>query len=161
MITYTGGTFDVLHVGHLELLRACRQLAGPGGRVVVALNTDEFVTRYKQRSTYQTYAEREEILRSLHDVDLVVKNAGDEDSRIAIDVVQPDVIVIGDDWRDKDYLGQLGLTQEWLAERGLWIEYIPRTTGKSTSAFRRMLEPQEISPEMREYYRRADAGRRE
>lgn len=161
MITYTGGTFDVLHIGHLELLAACRQMAGPGGRVVVALNTDEFVARYKNRATIQRYEEREEVLRSLRDVDLVVKNAGDEDSRIAIEVVQPDVIVIGDDWRDKDYLGQLGLTQEWLAERGLWIEYVPRTKGRSTSSFRQMFEPQEITPAMREYYATADAGRRE
>lgn len=161
MITYTGGTFDVLHIGHLELLAACREIAGPRGRVVVSLNTDEFVVRYKNHGTIQPYAEREEVLRALADVDLVVKNAGDEDSRIAIDVVQPDVIVIGDDWRDKDYLGQLGLTQEWLTERGLSIEYVPRTTGRSTSAFRRMLEPQEITPRMAAYYQRADAERRE
>lgn len=161
MITYTGGTFDVLHIGHLELLAACRVIAGPRGRVVVSLNTDEFVIRYKNRGTIQPYAEREEVLRSLADVDLVVKNAGDEDSRVAIDVVQPDVIVIGDDWRDKDYLGQLGLTAEWLADRGLWIEYVPRTKGRSTSSFRRMFEPQQVTPAMAAYYAGADRERRE
>lgn len=140
MIAYTGGTFDLLHVGHLELLAACRDLAGPRGRVVVGLNRDEFVERYKGRRPAQPYAVREELLRACSLVDLVVCNTGDEDSRIAIDVVQPDVLVIGDDWRDRDYHGQLGLDQEWLDERGLWIEYVARTRGQSTTAIRAQLE---------------------
>lgn len=140
MITYTGGTFDLLHVGHLELLEACRELAGPRGRVVASLNRDEFVERYKGRRPVQPYAVREEILRACSLVDLVVCNTGDEDSGVAIDVVQPDVLVIGDDWRDRDYLGQLGITAEWLAERGLWIEYVPRTRGTSTTGIRAELE---------------------
>ena len=140
MITYTGGTFDLLHVGHIELLEACRELAGPRGRVVVSLNRDEFVERYKGRRPSQPYAVREELLRACSLVDLVVCNAGDEDSRIAIDVVQPDVLVIGDDWRDRDYHGQLGLDQAWLDERRLWIEYVPRTRGTSTTGIRAELE---------------------
>jgi len=140
VITYTGGTFDLLHVGHLELLEACRELAGPRGRVVASLNRDEFVERYKGRRPVQPYAVREEILRACSLVDLVVCNTGDEDSGVAIDVVQPDVLVIGDDWRDRDYLGQLGITAEWLAERGLWIEYVPRTRGTSTTGIRAELE---------------------
>lgn len=140
MITYTGGTFDLLHVGHLELLEACRELAGPRGRVVASLNRDEFVERYKGRRPAQSYGVREEILRSCSLVDLVVCNTGDEDSGRAIDVVRPDVIVIGDDWRDRDYLGQLGITTDWLAERGLWIEYVARTRGQSSTAIRTELE---------------------
>jgi len=140
MIAYTGGTFDLLHIGHLELLAACRELAGPRGRVVASLNRDEFVERYKGRRPVQPYAVREEILRACSLVDLVVCNAGDEDSGIAIDVVRPDVLVIGDDWRDRDYLGQLGITAEWLAERRLWIEYVPRTRGTSTTGIRAGLE---------------------
>ena len=140
MIAYTGGTFDLLHVGHLELLEACRELAGPRGRVVAGLNRDEFVERYKGRRPIQPYAVREEILRACSLVDLVVCNVGDEDSGVAIDVVQPDVLIIGDDWRDRDYLGQLGITAEWLAERGLWIEYVARTRGTSTTGIRAELE---------------------
>lgn len=140
MISYTGGTFDLLHVGHLELLEACRDLAGPRGRVVASLNRDEFVERYKGRRPVQPYAVREEILRACSLVDVVVCNVGDEDSGVAIDVVRPDVIVIGDDWRDRDYLGQLGITADWLAERGLWIEYVPRTRQTSTTGIRRQLE---------------------
>ncbi len=136
MIVYSGGTFDGLHVGHLELLAACRELAGPDGRVVVSLNRDEFIVRYKRRAPVQSYAVREELVRACRFVDLVVCNIGDEDSRTAIEVVQPDVIAIGSDWQDKDYYGQLGLTADWLAARGLWVEYVPRTRGVSSSAMR-------------------------
>jgi cytidyltransferase-like protein len=136
VIVYTGGTFDGLHVGHLELLETCRKIAGPQGRVVASLNRDEFVVRYKRRAPVHPYAVRAELLRSCRFVDLVVCNVGDENSGIAIDVIRPDVIAIGDDWQDKDYLGQLGITEEWLEARRLYIEYIPRTRGVSSSMLR-------------------------
>lgn len=136
MIVYTGGTFDGLHVGHLELLRACRHMAGLDGKVVVGLNRDEFVVRYKRRAPRFPYAVREELLRAVGYVDLVVCNIGDENSGIAIDVVHPDVLAIGSDWEDKDYYGQLGITQEWLDARRLYVEYIPRTRGVSSTSLR-------------------------
>lgn len=136
MISYTGGTFDVLHVGHLELLTACRERVGLTGKVVVSLNTDAFIERYKGRPPVQPFEQRREILQALNVVDLVVRNSGDEDSGVAIDVVAPDVILIGSDWETKDYLGQLGVTTEWLRTRGLRIEYVPRTRGVSSSARR-------------------------
>lgn len=136
MIIYTGGSFDLLHVGHLELLGFCRLMAGDQGRVVVSLNRDEFIGRYKARPPVQTYDQRAEMLRSCRFVDLVVCNVGDENSGVAIEVVHPDLLVIGDDWQDKDYLGQLGITQEWLNERHLRVSYVPRTRGVSTSGLR-------------------------
>lgn len=129
----TLGTFDGLHVGHLELLRWCREM----GTTIVALNRDGFVQRYKGRSPIHPYANRAEMLRASRFVDAVVCNAGDEDSKPAIEVVAPDVIAIGDDWAPPmDYLGQLGLTQGWLDERGIRVEYVPRTTGESTTRIR-------------------------
>lgn len=144
MIVYTGGSFDGLHVGHLELLAECRKFAGHGGRVVVGLNPDDFIVRYKRRAPLFPYEQREEILRACRFVDLVVANVGGEDSRIAIDVARPDVLAIGDDWLDPGhdetrYLAQLGVTPDWLAERGLHVEYIARTRGTSTTAIRERL----------------------
>lgn len=136
---YTGGTFDLLHVGHLELLEACRRIAGVDGRVVVSLNRDEFVERYKGRRPVQSFAERAEMLRACRLVDLVACNAGDENSGLAIDVVQPDLIVIGSDWRDRDYLGQLGIDQAWLSSRNLTVRYIDRTRGVSTTGIRQLV----------------------
>jgi glycerol-3-phosphate cytidylyltransferase len=145
VITYTGGTFDVLHVGHLELLAACRTLAGPDGRVVVSLNDDPFIRSYKGRPPVHSYEHRAELLSALRLVDLVVRNTGGADSGPAIEVVNPDVIVIGDDWLDPGhdetrYHAQLGVTAEWLEERGLKIVYVPRTRGVSTTALREALD---------------------
>ena len=77
---YTGGTFDLFHEGHVELLRSCKRLAGDG-LVIVALNTDEFIERFKASGPVQTYRERKTVLESCKYVDLVVPNIGEEDSR--------------------------------------------------------------------------------
>lgn len=129
----TLGTFDLFHNGHRELLDACLELADLGP-VVVALNRDDFVERYKGRRPLQTYEERRHAVMEV--ADLVVCNVGDEDSGVAISVVDPDIIAVGDDWQSKDYLGQLGVTQAWLDERNIEVVYVPRTTGLSTSKLR-------------------------
>lgn len=133
MRVYTGGTFDRFHQGHRDLLRYCRMLAGPDGIVVVGLNTDGFVERYKGQLPAQTYTSRQLYLLA-DGVDLVVANIGDEDSRIAIEGARPDVIVIGSDWHSKDYLAQLGLDFDWLDQRRIVLAYAPRPTiGPRTS----------------------------
>lgn len=139
MIVYTGGTFDLFHVGHLELLAECRKLAGTG-RVIVALNTDEFVEEFKGRRPTIPYEQRKAVLLACRDVDAVVRNVGGPDSRPSIEVCDPDIIAIGDDWLGRDYLGQLGLTEDWLAEHGIApIVYVPRTTGQASSSIRSRL----------------------
>lgn len=144
-VIYTGGTFDALHVGHLELLEACRALAGPHGRVVVALNTDAFVESYKGRRSLVPFAQRRELLLQCRLVDAVVANVGGADSRLSIEVVAPDLLAVGDDWLDpghdeRRYLAQLGVTNDWLAERSLRVEYVARTRGVSSSARRDRFE---------------------
>lgn len=141
MIVLTIGTFDTLHVGHLELLTECRKIAGWDGRVVAGLNRDGFVERYKARPPVQNYAAREEMLRACRLVDLVVANIGDEDARPIIEAVRPDRLAIGTDWLDPGhdesrYLAQLGVTPDWMDARRLTVEYIPRTRGVSSSALR-------------------------
>jgi len=144
MITYTGGSFDLFHIGHLELLEACRDLAGIEGRVVVSLNTDAFIETYKGKPPVQPYTVRAEMLWACRYVDMVVANVGGADSRVAIDVVHPDVLVIGDDWLDpgrdeRRYHAQLGVDPDWLKARGLNIVYVPRTRGTSTSDIRELI----------------------
>lgn len=127
MRVYTGGTFDRFHTGHRELLSYCRALAGDG-LLVVGLNRDEFVTRYKGHAPEQDYATRQRMLL-VEGVDVVVANVGDEDSRVAIEGAAPDMVVIGSDWHDKDYLGQLGLDFDWLHDHGIVLAYAPRHSG--------------------------------
>ena len=111
---YTGGTFDLLHSGHVNFLRRCSEI----GEVTVALNTDEFIAAYKGKVPIMTYAEREAVLLGLKYVSRVVPNVGGADSRISIDFVAPDFIVIGSDWARKDYYTQMGLTRTGLTQEG-------------------------------------------
>ena len=139
MNVLTIGTFDRLHVGHLELLDECRFLAGQG-RVMVGVNRDAFVERFKG-VTPQPLAHRVEMVRALRVVDDVFINVGDEDAGYLIEAVSPELLAIGDDWLDPGgdetrYLAQLGITADWLVERGLRIEYVPRTRGVSSTALR-------------------------
>lgn len=136
MIVYTGGTFDLLHPGHLSLLSACRAFAGPRGRVVVALNRDEFVVRYKRRSPVMSYEDRRDMLLSLRDVDMVVPNLGDEDSKPTIEAVEPDIIAIGYDWSQRDYHAQMGFTPGWLLEHGIELRYVELLKGRSSTNLR-------------------------
>lgn len=129
LVVYTGGTFDLFHSGHAELLRRCSEL----GRVVVALNTDEFIEQYKGRKPIMDYAEREAVLLACRYVDEVVPNIGGADSKISIDLVQPDLIVIGSDWAYKDYHAQMQFDQEWLDKRGIGLAYVPYTKGISST----------------------------
>lgn len=126
---YTGGTFDLLHSGHVNFLNRCAEL----GEVVVALNTDEFIESYKGKPPIMTYAEREAVLFGLKSVMDVVPNIGGADSRISIEIEDPDIIVIGSDWARKDYYKQMMFDQDWLDERGIALMYIPYTKGISTT----------------------------
>lgn len=141
MITYTGGTFDLFHAGHVFLLRECRKLAGPEGQVVVALNTDTFVATYKGKPPVCSYAEREAVLLACRHVDEVIKNSHGADSKPAIEAVNPDLLVIGVDWALKDYYAQMGFTPQWLDERGISLIYVPHPQPLSSTAIKtRLLE---------------------
>lgn len=130
MVTvYTGGTFDLFHSGHVNLLRKCAML----GSVTVALNTDEFIEEYKGKPPVCSYDERAEVLLSCKWVDEVVPNLGGADSKPSILMVRPDIIAIGTDWARKDYYAQMQFTQDWLDEQNISLIYIPYTWSISTT----------------------------
>lgn len=131
------GTFDHVHIGHVELFTACRRMAGPDGRVVVAVNADAFVERFKGHRPDQSQAYRMTMVRAMRDVDEVVRNTGDEYAGVVIGRYPGCILAVGDDWAPpKDYLAQLHVDRSFLDERGVRIEFVPRTTGESTTAIR-------------------------
>jgi glycerol-3-phosphate cytidylyltransferase-like family protein len=85
------------------------------------------------------YEERKSVLLSCRFVDDVVPNIGGADSCLAIDLVKPDLIVIGSDWARRDYYTQMGFTQDWLDERGIGLVYIPYTAGISSTEIKARL----------------------
>jgi glycerol-3-phosphate cytidylyltransferase len=130
---YTGGTFDLFHVGHLNLLKRCREIAGPSGQVTVSLNTDEFIVGYKTKPPIIEYADRAEMLKACRYVDLVIPNTGGADSKPAILEAAPDVIAIGSDWAQRDYHKQMSFTQEWLDQQRISLMYVPYTVRISST----------------------------
>lgn len=138
---YTGGTFDLFHSGHVDLLRVCRDLAGPTGEVIVALNTDDFVEEYKGSKPACSFNEREAVLGACRFVDDVVVNRSGSDSKPTIALVDPDYIVIGDDWATRDYYAQMGFTRSWLDERRIHLVYVARINPMSSTVTRKALSP--------------------
>lgn len=118
VITY--GTFDMLHYGHINLLRRAKEL---GDYLVVVMSTDEFNWNMKQKKCYFTYEERKIVLEAIKYVDEVLPENNWEQK--VSDVVDNDidVFVMGDDWE-----GKFDFLKEYCE-----VVYLPRTEGISTT----------------------------
>jgi glycerol-3-phosphate cytidylyltransferase len=128
---YAGGTFDLFHWGHVNLLRQCRDIAGTG-TVTVGLNTDKFAATYKRKPVC-TLEERFAVVESCRYVDKVLVNWDGSDSRRIVDTIRPHYVVVGDDWATKNYNKQMGWDESWLGDRDIRIVYVPYTREVSTS----------------------------
>ncbi|MCI8532290.1 MAG: glycerol-3-phosphate cytidylyltransferase [Lachnospiraceae bacterium] len=113
VITY--GTFDLLHYGHINLLRRAK---AQGDYLIVALSTDEFNWKEKQKRCYFSYEERKMLLESIRYVDLVIPESKWEQKRTDIHEYHVDTFVMGDDWEGKF---------DFLEEEGAEVIYLPRT----------------------------------
>ncbi|MFG6496242.1 glycerol-3-phosphate cytidylyltransferase [Fictibacillus sp. UD] len=96
VITY--GTFDLLHYGHINLLRRAKAL---GDYLIVALSSDEFNNGQKGKRTYFTYEERKKLLEAIRYVDLVIPEINWEQKVKDVQEYKIDVFVMGDDWKGK------------------------------------------------------------
>lgn len=117
VITY--GTFDLLHVGHIRLLKRARAL---GDRLIVGLSTDAFNARKGKAAVYD-YQARQEILLALRFVDEVIPEQGWEQKRTDILEWNAQVFVMGDDW-----VGRFNDLAD-IAQ----VIYLPRTNAISTT----------------------------
>ncbi len=127
---YTGGTFDLFHSGHVNFLRSCKKISDV---VIVSLNTDDFIERYKGKKPIVSYEDRKSVLLSCRFVDEVIPNEQGEDSKPTILKAKPDMIAIGDDWAKKDYYSQMNFTQDWLDENEIVLFYLPYKKGISST----------------------------
>ncbi len=128
---YTSGSWDMFHVGHLNILEKSRAL---GDRLVVGVSTDELIAEYKGMPPVIPFEERLRIVNSLKCVDLAIEQT------ILTEVRQLkehdiDIVTIGDDWKEK-YLEGL----EWMKEQpGKEVVYFKYTPGVSTSGIKRKI----------------------
>lgn len=132
---YVIGVFDLFHVGHVEFLKKTKAL---GEKLIVAVNGDDMVADYKRKPFYSEQ-DRLEIIRSCKYVDdaFIIR---DYDNKRYIEEFQVDAIVHGNDWERDDYLQQICVTEEYLAERNVELLLIPYTPGISTSQLIRLIK---------------------
>ncbi|ALM56253.1 MULTISPECIES: glycerol-3-phosphate cytidylyltransferase [Staphylococcus] len=123
VITY--GTYDLLHYGHIELLRRAREM---GDYLVVALSTDEF-NRVKNKKSYYNYEQRKMMLESIRYVDLVIPEGGWGQKEIDVDRYEIDTFVMGHDWE-----GEFDFLKEKCE-----VIYLNRTEGISTTKIKKEL----------------------
>jgi glycerol-3-phosphate cytidylyltransferase len=131
-VLYPGG-FDLLHAGHINALALARKIAGPGGRLVVAVNTDSFMSDYK-RVPARTQQERVDDVIATGLADEVILWHGPEKQDEQILFQSPDVYVASFDWVDRDLARQLRIPSlSWIDDQGISLLYIHRTPGISTT----------------------------
>ena len=124
ILTY--GTFDLLHYGHLEILRKASLL---GGKLIVGVSTDRF-NEIKGKTCVLPYQKRKELLESIDYVDMVIPEDNWDQKKTDIQDNNIDIFIMGDDWEGKfDELKDL-----------CKVIYLPRTKGISSSKLRSILE---------------------
>lgn len=126
VITY--GTFDLLHYGHINLLKRAKAL---GDYLVVAISTDEFNWNEKQKKCYFTYEQRKALVEAVRYVDLVIPEENWEQKKTDVHEYHIDTFVIGDDWEGKF---------DFLKEEGCEVVYLPRTPEISTTQIKKDLK---------------------
>ncbi|MCF6323625.1 MAG: adenylyltransferase/cytidyltransferase family protein [Gammaproteobacteria bacterium] len=99
MLVYTVGTWDLLHVGHLALLRHCKAL---GNMVAVGVASDEVVASYKFKPPVIPLEQRMEMLKALRCVD-IVRPYHELEYTSACKELGVDIFVIGEDWGSKSH----------------------------------------------------------
>ena len=125
VITY--GTFDLLHYGHIELLRRAKEL---GDYLIVAVSTDEFNWNEKGKKCYFSYEKRKKMLEAVRYVDLVIPETCWDQKRTDVKKYFVNTFVMGDDWTGKF---------DFLKEEGCDVVYLPRTPVISTTQIKHEL----------------------
>lgn len=125
VITY--GTFDLLHYGHINLLRRAKML---GDYLIVALSTDEFNWNDKHKKTYFSYEQRKQLLESIRYVDLVIPEKNWNQKKSDMTEYHIDIFVMGSDWEGKF---------DFLKDEGVDVVYLPRTAEISSSKIKKDL----------------------
>lgn len=134
VITY--GTFDLLHYGHIEILRRAKELA-QGGKLIVAISSDEF-NAIKGKKAHMPFEKRKELVEAIRYADEVIAEENWEQKKDDIRKHNVDIFVMGNDWEGKfDELKDL-----------CEVRYLPRTPSISSTALRKIIaELEEVESE--------------
>lgn len=125
VITY--GTFDLLHYGHINLLRRAKE---QGDYLIVALSTDDFNWNQKKKMCYFSYEQRKQLLEAIRYVDLVIPEESWEQKISDVKEFRVDTFIMGNDWE-----GKFDFLKDYCE-----VVYLPRTPEISTTQIKQELK---------------------
>ena len=126
----TFGVFDLLHFGHFELFRRIRELVGPQGEVIVMLQKDEWVTKFKDVKLVYTFEQRKQMIETLRTVTKVIPY-----ETVGVDAVKDvdfDLLVRGPEHCSERFQ----VLSRWCEENGKKVSVLERTPCISSSMLR-------------------------
>ena len=126
VLTY--GTYDLLHYGHVRLLKSAKKL---GDYLIVAVSTDEF-NAIKNKKAYHNYEERKEMLEAIRYVDLVIPEESWDQKIDDVQKYQVDIVTMGSDWEGNEKFEEL--------KQYCDVVYLDRTEGISTTKIKKDLK---------------------
>lgn len=132
VLTY--GTYDLLHYGHIRLLKRAKEL---GDYLIVAISTDEF-NAIKGKTAYHDYETRKEMLEAVRYVDLVIPEETWEQKPNDVNEYRVDTVVMGSDWAGNEKFEELRNMCE--------VVYLDRTEGVSTTKIKKELNLKQPEP---------------
>ena len=122
----TIGTFDLLHIGHIELFHWMKRF---GNEMLVGVNADKFVQTFKN-APFQNYSQRCKNINRIFDCTIYKNNSSGKDLILKLN---PDVLVVGMDWASDKYFDQINMSPEEFNQYNIALVFVPRTTGVSSS----------------------------
>lgn len=120
------GTFSPLHYGHIRLMKNAKKLCEI---LIVCTESDDIIREEKEVAPFSNERDRAEDIRGIKYVDEVFIRGVERDRAEIVRMVRPDVLFLGSDWKNKDWVGK---------NLGVPIEYLPRTKGISSTFLRQI-----------------------
>ena len=130
----TFGVFDLLHFGHFELFRRIKELIGNDGKLIVLLQLDEWVSKFKDVKLVYPFEIRKQMLESLRTVDEVIPY-----TQVCIDSIRNidfDLLVLGADQKGERF----SEVEKWTMLHGKQVITLSRTEGISTSKLKEIIK---------------------
>lgn len=128
-IGYTQGTYDLFHIGHLNLLANAKKQCD---YLIVGINTDRLVREYKNKQPIIPEDQRAKIVSAIKYVDEVILT-DTLDKEVIANKIKFDAIFIGDDWKNNERWIN---TKNKMSEKGIDVIFLPHTDGISSSEIR-------------------------
>ena len=129
VIGFTAGTFDMFHIGHLNLIKNAKSRCD---YLIVGINSDELVQEYKHKKVVVPLEERMEIVRSIKYVDEVMQ-INSLDKKISWNQKHYNLLFIGDDWKGNPRWDE---TEKEMGKYGVKVVYLPHTEGTNSTLLR-------------------------